>query len=227
MDRHERSNGKSRVRVFHFQVSRLRKPATDEVFFKFISRQKEQLTSYQLSYLAFDKVIADPARAIQDIFRNYNLIGVMERFDESVVVLQMILGLETEDVLYLTAKGSGGYDDGRFRNKCTLIKTSFVSPAMQEYFESGEWQRIIHWDVVLHRLANHALDMRIEQLGRLQFERNLARFRAAKRIVDQLCGPTAKLPCTSMGELRAANETDCVYYDMGCGFKCMDSLSIM
>ena len=49
---------------------------------------------------------------IDKILDNYDFIGVTDRFDESLVVLQLLLGLETSDILYLSSKKSGNYDDG-------------------------------------------------------------------------------------------------------------------
>ncbi|GKY97400.1 hypothetical protein MPSEU_000698500 [Mayamaea pseudoterrestris] len=207
---------------FHFHVSRRNKPPTDKVFIDFVKKRIGLLTSFQLNYLAFQKEYNNPAQMIEQIFQQYNLVGVMERFDESVVVLQMLLGLDATDVMYLSAKSSGGYDDGRVKKKCTLIQRSVVSTGMKEYFETDEWKAIIYWDAILHKAANRALDMRIDQLGRVEFERNLAKFKALREQVDLTCGANVKLPCTSSGIKLAAEKTDCIYDDMGCGFECMD-----
>lgn len=207
---------------FHFFVTRREKDPTDEHFLDFIQKRRELLKSFQLKYLAFEETLTNPNKTIEKVFQHYNLIGVTERFDETVVVLQMLLGLDIADVLYVSAKGSGGYDDGRYRNKCYLIQKSFVSPRMRDYFQSSDWKEIIYWDEILHRAANYALDMRIEQLGRQAFESNLANFRYLKDQVDKMCGDSVRLPCSSTGQKRSPRQTDCIYDDMGCGFECME-----
>ncbi|GKY97321.1 hypothetical protein MPSEU_000690500 [Mayamaea pseudoterrestris] len=209
---------------FHFHVSRLHLQATDEEFVRFMRQHAEMLTSFQLKYLSLQNNITNPALAMQDIFQQYNLVGVTERFDESVVVLQMLLNLTAMDVMYMSAKTSGSYDGGRLIKKCMRIQITIVTPAMATFMQSDEYTSMVHWDKVLHQLANIALDLRIEQLGKLEFAENLETFRALRKRVDETCGAFVRLPCTKDGVLRAANETDCLLHDMGCGFDCIDSL---
>lgn len=88
---------------FHFHVSRRGYNATDEIFQQFLEERKELLTNFQLKYLAFHKFNekTDPIAAMNRILRNYDFIAVSERMDESLVALQMILGLETADVMHI------------------------------------------------------------------------------------------------------------------------------
>lgn len=123
---------------------------------------------------------------------------------------------------YKSTKSSGGYDDGRYQNRCVYIQPSAVSTEMRTYFDSPEWERISYWDRILHQAVNRSLDMTIDALGREEFEANLIKFRTAKNLVTQQCLPTMRLPCTEDGTLRKKDETDCLYDDMGCGFDCMD-----
>ncbi|GKY92646.1 hypothetical protein MPSEU_000234700 [Mayamaea pseudoterrestris] len=209
---------------FHFHVSRKHQEPSDENVFAYLTTKRNDLPLFQLKYLAFHKDVEDPARVIEEIFKQYNFIGVAERFDESVVVLQMLLGLSAFDVMYLSAKSSGGYDDGRSNGgKCILIQETVVSANMKEYLFSDEWKAIVYWDEILHKAANYALDLRIEQLGAEEFQRNLAKFQELKRQVDLVCATKVKLPCTSSGEKVSASKTDCIFDDMGCGFECMDT----
>ena len=122
------------------------------------------------------------------------------------------------------AKSSGGYDDGRYENRCVLIQPSDArTPEMRHFFDgSPTWKRMSYWDAVLHRAVNRSLDMTIDGLGRSDFERNLAKFRRARSLVERECMPTLRMPCTKNGKRR--KETDCIYDDMGCGFECMDSV---
>lgn len=115
---------------YHFHVSRRNKdPADYGEFERFFASRIGYLTNFQLKYLSlwpFDEDVmtavggtgggegtassssssyTDPeyfVNLINKILQEYDFIGVMERTDESVVALQMILGLETEDVLYVT-----------------------------------------------------------------------------------------------------------------------------
>jgi hypothetical protein len=46
----------------------------------------------------------------EHLLSSYDFVGITERFDESVVAMQLLLGLRTSDVLYLKAKG--GAEEG-------------------------------------------------------------------------------------------------------------------
>merc|ERR1719410_1356186 len=75
---------------------------------------------------------------IDKVLNEFNFIGITERFDESLVVLQLILGLQTSDILYLPAKTSGNYDDGH-SGVCNYLQPSFLSTEMKQYFQSKTW----------------------------------------------------------------------------------------
>jgi hypothetical protein len=40
---------------------------------------------------------------------DYDFIGMVERMDESLVIMKMLLQLDMNDILYLSAKHGGGY----------------------------------------------------------------------------------------------------------------------
>ena len=49
---------------------------------------------------------------IDSLIPSCDFIGISERFYESLVVLQLLLGLQTSDMLCAPANTSGKYDDG-------------------------------------------------------------------------------------------------------------------
>ena len=49
---------------------------------------------------------------IDSLIPSYDFIGISERFDDSLVVLKLLLGLQTSDMLCVPTKTSGNYDDG-------------------------------------------------------------------------------------------------------------------
>lgn len=234
---------------FHFQVSREKSEPTDRNFLKYMHERPylydyylrdlqldERLQSVMVQYTAasmepekLDKLRRMTAnRIIQD----YDFIGITERLDESLVVMQMLLGLRTTDMVYVKAKGSGGFDDGAFNSTCVYIVKSFVSQGMKQYFSSSEWQSWSQGDIWLYQAANRSLDLTIDRLGRSNFERKLGDFRRAMQITEQRCNiKDMRLPC-SPGGVRAPNysshkidSTDCLWLDSGCGYKCIDEIS--
>jgi hypothetical protein len=210
---------------FHLEVSRKGTPSTDHRFKQYLKKNRNSLTGYQLRYLSLKdrhEGMFD-GDMVSQLLDGYDFVGVSERMDESVVVLQMLLGLEPVDVMYMSSKKAGGFDDGHSAAKCVTIQRSFVSENMKAFFRSQEWQKIVYWDRVLHQVINQSLDLTIERLGS-NFERNLTEFRRLQRLVQEQCDGKVKFPCMKRGRPLRKNETDCIHNDWGCGFDCIDEV---
>lgn len=214
---------------FHFQVSRNKVEPTDRNFQEWI--QSEWLHRYYLMTLSTENVFNtslspsfDPVACANQIMLDYDFIGITERMEESAVVLQLLLGLKTGDILYTNAKQSSGFDDGSYEDRgCIYIVPSFVSPGMKAYFQSTHWKVISATDAFLHQAANKSLDLTIERLGRRRFEEALRRFRWALDQVEQKCSANITYPCSPSGEYM--KRRDCLWLDSGCGTKCMDAVA--
>jgi hypothetical protein len=219
---------------FHFAVSRLKVEPSDLNFVRYVRGAAKKTRSIVFDYYlgVLSTVPYEPknrtstsqqVETANRILKDYDFIGITERMDESVVALSMLNGLALADVLYLKAKGHGGFDDAGYDNTCTYIWPSFVSKGMQAFFETEEWKEIIHWDNVLYQAANRSLDLTIDQLGRPEFEQQLAKYQHAKEIVHDRCLPVTDFPCSAGGKF--AHKTDCLWKDSGCGMSCMDQVS--
>ena len=205
---------------YHFDVSR-----QNQTDFRTFLRTNKHMDHHSLSWLSptgyrFGK--SRPIPTANAILKDYDFIGVTERFDESIVVLMLLLDLTLADILYVTAKASGGWDDGEFQNRCFHILPTVKTPEMTAYFNSFEWQVYARPEIALHQAANHSLDLTIAQLGRPRVERLVQQLRRAGTIVNERCRHV-RLPCSSTGEKR--EETDCLSADMGCGFECLDQVA--
>jgi hypothetical protein len=175
-----------------------------------------------LSTKRFAPGVNSTVHVINDIISEYNFIGITERLDESLVVLQTLLGLKTNDLLYLKAKGNGGYDDAATMNRtCQYIVPSFVSPGMEKFFSSKQWKDRIAGDELLYAAADRSLDLTIDALGREEFKRNLVLFRKTLALAEATC-TNVRFPCSESGELN--NRTDCLWLDSGCGVNCLDQI---
>lgn len=204
---------------FHYQVSRRGVSPTDGNFVKFL----ETISNFELQYLStVDTKNRDPVEIANRILNEYNFIMVTERMDESAVALQLLLGLDTSAILYLSSELSGGYDDGTFQNKCFLVEKSFVSKDVQSYLDSPAWKDKNHGDSIFYQAVNRRLDLTIEHLGQRRFEIALERFRRVQKRVNDYCGERVRLPCSASGEKRP--QTDCVWGDSGCGLDCIDEV---
>jgi Galactose-3-O-sulfotransferase len=216
---------------FHFMVSRKKQEPSDENFKEFLQNTTYPIQDYYYHALytkdKFSRDTHKPTSVANHILRNYNFIGITERMDESFVVLMMILKLKVADILHLSAKTKGGYDDagGKSKTTCTYIWPSFVSPGMQEYFSSKEWRETVRYDTLLYEAVNRSLDMTIDQLGRERFQKKLQIFRSAQIIAQERCLPTTIFPCDAGGQFHKQNSTDCLWKDSGCGTTCLDEVA--
>ena len=149
--------------------------------------------------------------------KHYDFVGLAERFDESVVVLSMLLGVPLRDVLYLNSKRSGGYD-----GLCYKIQRANVTEVTERYLNSPEWKDYIAPELALYEAADASLDLTIDALGRERVQEQLNLFQKVLAAVEETCGPVTQYPCTKDGVPVPENETDCLVGDMGCGLDCID-----
>jgi hypothetical protein len=213
---------------FHFKVSRFGFESNDT---NFIEDMEEQI-NYYLRTHAFGKLqnVEDDSQMIQaanTIMKQYDFMAITERFDESMVVLQMLLrshNVTLGDILYFKAKSQGGYDDGGHNGQCTYIQPSNLTPGMKEYLAGSEWKELNKWDEAFYEAANRSLDMTIDRLGRSEVERRVELYRWAQGLVQERCHSRAKFPCTSEGIKRIPNETNCLFMDSGCAYECIDEV---
>jgi hypothetical protein len=211
---------------FHFGVSRRKMEPSDKNFLKYL-RDRLYIYNYLLFDMAVDryrrKLQTNVTKIVQSIMDDYDFIGMAERMDESLVIMKMLLQLDMNDILYLSAKHGGGYDDGGYNGTCTYIVPSFVSPGMKEYFESPEWRKRSGGDLLLVQTVNKSLDLTIDALGRREFEEQLEQYQQAQANAQEICWPSTIVPCSPEGVNNRHNNS-CLLWDSGCGYKCLDGL---
>ena len=217
---------------FHFEVSRNKVEPSDDEFRRFLfSKSSDMIQDHYLSFLSDDvyrSESSNPADTANKILEDMDFIGITERMDESAVALSMLLNVSMSEVLFLKAKGHGGYDagGGREGNKCTYIWPSFETTGMKEIFETDEFQALVRWDYVLYQAANRSLDMTIEKLGRENFEKQLVQYRYARMMAQEKCLPDAVFPCSEGGRFVPPEQTTCVWKDSACSMDCLDQVGI-
>jgi hypothetical protein len=219
---------------FHMRVSRHKREPSIEAF-------RDMIYDYLGGSLAHDYYLStlsisgyhpggdlDPVETANTILKDYDFIGVTERMDESAVAMAMLLGLPFGDVLYLKAKGHGGYDDGGGRGDmhiCTYIWPGFLTNGMREILKGEDWLERSRFDRALHQAANRSLDLTIDKLGRSDFERNLALYRKAQEVAHERCFSQTIFPCSKEGNYTREGQTDCLWNDSGCGYECLDQVA--
>jgi hypothetical protein len=177
-------------------------------------------------------IIVNPTAIKQNVaqvMNGYNFIAVVERMDESLVALQLLLGLDVTDILYLSpAKEMGSYDrrsmkDGSRRRQWRCVRLALFNRTQEldAYFESTEWFAKNYGDYLLYAAANMSLDRTILDLGLVRFSRALVEYRALKRTAMETCRTLAIFPCSSNGtDQYEASRKSCYTEDEGCGYPC-------
>ena len=211
-------------KFYHFEVSRANVQPSLATFQKFINTNEVNDYAYYFKTLTMRKHM-NPYRDdlyelfLKNLLSGYNFLGITERMDESLAVLQLLLNLKTEDMLYLSAKTSGSYE--LFRRKCIKIQETNVTQSMKEYVYSEMFEKFTEPDVLVYRAVNKSLDLTIEQIGRTKVDQTIKQLQYALVLAQEKCKSVA-FPCTDDGTIQEPN--DCLFTDVSCGYKCLDEV---
>ena len=171
---------------------------------------------------------------IREILDSYDFLGISERMDESLVVLMIILGLEIQDVLYLStpkaiskdsssssSSSSTNYYENWKKDQCRPIPIAEVTLEMKQWFYSEEFEAFIEADVLFYKAVNKSLDATIDNLGKQRVEKAVKQLQMAQSQVKKMC-QNVRFPCSSEGKFQ--KETDCFFSNIGCGYECLDNV---
>ena len=166
---------------------------------------------------------ADKIDFFQEILDGFDFLGLVERFDESLVALRFMLGLDAGDILYVNAKKSGAY---HFQNdECTKIPPKKTIEKQDKYYNSKKFRKIITPINEFYQAVNRSLDLTIERIGHDKFNAALAEHKRLMALADETCSPRAIFPCTDEGIPQLdKSEHSCYYKDHGCAYPCLDEL---
>jgi len=165
---------------------------------------------------------------IQQMINEMDFIGLVERMDESLVLLALMLDLPMSDVLSINSKLSGNYMIQHRSQKCRRMGYSRpLLPGIQDYLQSAEWMNMTKIDNMLYAAVNRSIDHTIEHvIGQHTFNKAMQEFLDAKMlIVKDHCSNSIVTVCTSNGtKVPARSKAKCYHGDVGCGYECLNSL---
>ena len=157
----------------------------------------------------------------------------VERFDESLVAMQLLLGLETSDILYFAVNRKEQWRRARIGRNQFACRHSFdweddlvTEPQIQDYVtESKEWYAQNYGDYLLYHASNQSLDQTIAKIGSDFFSLELKKFRSLLKRANEECSPI--FPCSLNGTDQFEEaQYDCLSDGMiGCGYRCLDGLT--
>ena len=219
---------------FFFEHARKGVDINDKVLLDYLKRQKSgQFRYLHTQYIADDNLQPDfqnwyqqheqnMSSIFHQMLETYNFIALAERLDESLAVMTLLWNLRPQDVIVLSAKTKGGYDDGKFQKQCHKIPEPQLTPAISEFLHSPEYLHH-NLDVALYAAANVSLDKTIEALGREKVQERLNLIRRMQQVAEKQCQSEAIYPCSPDGKLqRNAARQSCYVDDSGCGHACVD-----
>ena len=228
--RHPSTRAISQAHHFHINLEKFEKneefqsvETTDAEMIAALQKavgEEHNCTNYQMFYLQTENPHFASSN-VSHVINQYDFIGVFERFDESLVVLRFLLGLDASDIVYFQSKNpklsrSGiAYDHG-----CRPITSYKMTPAIEAYLNSKEWIKSQEVDLELLDVANRSLDLTIDTvIGRDKFEAALKEHRSLMERIHRKCDPI--FPCSN-GQLQVLDHRECYVHDSGCAFSCID-----
>ena len=154
---------------------------------------------------------------------DYDFIAVTERLDESLVVWKILFNLDFYDILYIKARSSGSFSNGNpgKGRPCVYLVPSFLTPGMQDFFESKEWRDSNAIDNLLYQAVYKSLDNTIAAIGKERVQKELDIFLKAKKIAESFCDGKVHTMCTSGGFPVPEKDGTCVVWGEGCDMPCM------
>jgi hypothetical protein len=215
-------------RFFHFGVSRKNRNVTTQNLVRHLRQDK----GFQVDFLRTEEPKKDKNKnnkttlqfvqiIKEEIIDAFDFIAVVERMDESLVVMKLLFDLDDKDMIVLSAKSSGGYDDGLFREKCFLIQKAFTTPEVDEYLATKF--KVDNADYLLYAAANRSLDLTIDALGRKRVEEHVRKHRMLQKLAEEQCLAHAVFPCSANGTRQMElSALDCYEGESGCGYRCVD-----
>jgi hypothetical protein len=190
------------------------------------ARTMLNITQYMtVSEMKFFSTCAPVEHQVAYVMNEYDFIGLVERYHESLILLKMIFSLNLRDILYTSAKRSGGYDDGEAGKQCIFIQKSNLSAEVKNWFQNAAaWTAYAAADILLYRVVNKSIDLTIDYFGRSEVQRQVSVLEQALKYADEACGSTAIYPCSTKGEL--VQNTTCIAHDWACSYACLEALNL-
>ena len=150
----------------------------------------------------------------------YDFVAVTKRMDESLIVLKMLWGLETGDIIVSSAKAGQYSYNWELKGTCFHIPRTVKSEGVMEHIRTDF--RKANGDFLLHAISNRSLDLTIDSLGCENFDRS--KYTKLRKLATSQCMTNTTFPCSLTGEWQPEYKGDCDEFDVGCGYRCIDNI---
>mmetsp|Transcript_13005 Transcript_13005/g.21382 ORF Transcript_13005/g.21382 Transcript_13005/m.21382 type:complete len:262 (+) Transcript_13005:235-1020(+) len=213
---------------FYFEVSRRNVTETeDSILSKLKGNSAWVSHNYQSKYLDLPSQDEQESLSSTDrIINGYDFLGVVERMEESLVVLAMLARIPLTDVVVYSSKVSGGYAYALKHTGCVMAKKKWTTPKIEGYIH-GDYKTVNKDDYMLYNTAHRSLDKTIDALGRKRVEENVELLKSLQRRNEERCASQVTMPCpkpegVEWKEHKRLAKESCYFQDFGCGHACTD-----
>jgi len=170
---------------------------------------EQYCTNVMLEYIApqeKNEVLSIDESAVDEVVEMYDLIGLTERFNETMVLMKHLLGLQWRDILYIPTKVSGSSD------KIQSYK-SYEDETLElhEYVER-KWKKT-NKDFYLHGKVEFEFERKIAMIP--SFEEDLIKYEMLLDTIQRACWWVMDLnPSIGKGYIKDAQR----------GYKCLNQV---
>ena len=190
---------------FYFKVTKNRERPTAEGVAEysedFGNKQSSMMMSLASENAYRRKGLKRPSAISVAIVAEYDFIGLVEKPDESLVLMQLLLGLETEDILYNPSPHAGTIslwkDD---KNICEEVKKEYLPTGAREFFDSEDFYNQNDVDIEIYQEVQKVHEATIDMIGRDKFDEALRKYKAEMKVVEEKCLPTVQYKCNEAGK---------------------------
>ena len=214
---------------FYFKVTKNRERPTAEGIAEysedFGNKQSSMMMSLASENAYRRKGLKRPSSISKAIVAEYDFIGLVDKPDESLVLMQLLLGLETEDILYNPSPHAGTislWKDNK--NICEEVKKEYLPSGSKEFFDSEDFYNQNDVDIEIYKEVQKVHEATIDMvIGRDKFDEALRKYKAEMKVVEDQCLPTVQYKCNEAGKRwKDLNSCD----KNGCDAKCLSSLTL-
>lgn len=162
---------------------------------------------------------------IQKTIDEFNFIGLVERMDESLVLLQLMLDLRPSDVSSVSSSKIANTFSMRKQRCVRFGYKRNIFPRAQEFLDSDEYRNMSKIEYMLYESVNRSIDHTIESvIGRDKFDVAMEEFQKVKEKIQQHCRDFVSNACTSNGTHVKKRPKCYINPDIGCGYECLDDV---
>ena len=202
-------------------------------------RENDKVGTDQLKWLRAGQMLShvrkmndtELSQFVQETIDDFDFLGIVERMEESLVLLSFMLDLPVTDVLYTNAKVAGNMIMRAGEKECRKVGYHRpLLPSMEAWLASEEWNEAMRVDNMFYDAVNRSIDHTIKHsIGRDRFDARMHEFRTAKAALDEYCADKIITICGNHdhGDDENVELSKCYHRDIGCGYECIDELAIL